>query len=465
MMKRLICLSILLLLTIMCIFSGTGVNDERVWFFNDGGAYNITSVDLSKTFYAPTYQKGYKDVSNETNGHYGQLLNGVGNFGCAYTDETITFTISTDGRFVCQSDPTKYREFAIAIKPRYRYVGASDDENWNWEYPGTPSGDSRPTYRPVADLYARVPHTEPGVPGTLTINSPLLTRAGKNNYSEVDVDGTIQKVERWFGDLCIVMDPVENDQSHLVNGNDYIATILITWTCPNGSACEKSDIHSGSYILALKGNYVTSKNDESIYLNVTPDPASMDLDLKNIIGQETHISDVELYAFTRKNTSWENKIAFFLSASSQIDVQPANGFRLYNKSNGFYIPYELVVREYSMITGAPTGKVVTFDGTEYASGSTTNSGKKVDISKAANNLYISGNKQGQTIYSATYGGHVYIVLDDTAYADRNFYNKNHEYPYQNNATDVPVDILDYSLSGYDISGVYTSTIYYYVIYN
>ncbi len=447
MMKKAFVISILIVLSLASAFAKQ--KDERVWYYRDEGTYNITSVDLGKTFYLPKYSTPYGKKANDgtpENGTYAIATNVIGNIGCAFTSHKIKFTISTDGRFVSQSDPTKYREFYLALKPRMRRDGAGDDENYNWDEDGNA----------IENVQERVPNTKHN--NSVSVTAPKQIRNG--NVSDVTLEGlgTVDFL-RYYCDICICMDELTSDDlTHLKSGDDYLATIIIEWECiPEGETCSDQDLHNGSFIFVINGSYdVEESNKDQIFLTVNPAPNVMDLDLVSIVNTDgdnnkVHIADIELYAVTL-NKDWARDITFFVSSSNDPDSPDATGFRLLNRDAGFYIPYSVIVDNYDLMTWTQrTGKkeTKTFDGTD-----TSSSGKKIDISSSVKSIT---NKNGKQFKSVAYGGKVYINIDTKAYTDPDYYEQEVEIDY--------VGIADeQNIYHQLISGVYTSTIYYYVIY-
>lgn len=446
-MKRILTVLTLMLLLLLPVFSGE--YDDRVWFFSDTGTYNVSSIDLSQTFYLPRYSTEYNDTPNANNGSYHQPKDGIagnviGNLGCAFNTHQITFTISTDGRFVSMSDPEKYREFYVAIKPRYRNGNA--DSNFNW----TPTTDYSTPYAAVT-ASDRVPSTKNS--RTITYLAPdlsHLTNDKKNSILKLAGLGN-KNTPRFYLDLCICMDELTSDDLlHLSETNDYVATITVSWTCSAGDDCDVKDKHQGSFIIALRGYYNTSSNKSEVFVSVMPTADAMDLDLLSISStdsKEAKIADVELFAVTR-DTIWDQKLHFYLSANSKFNESnnPAS-FELKHTVYNVSIPYTVIVRNKA------SSAVTEFDGTDTWVSDNAGVATQIPLSDSRNTVY---NKQGKQSYSLTYYGDIYIKLGDYATGTIN-------------GDPVSVDLADYadpdSPNVYpNISGVYTSNIYYYIVY-
>ena len=465
-MRKLISISILLIILISTA-SAVDYNSERVFYYTDGGTWNITNVNLGMAYYVPKYGTIYNsnaNVGSPENGTYAKATNVIGNVGCAYTDHSLKFTISTSGRFVSQSDPTKYREFVIAGVPRYRL---SNDETYKYK----PS---------LNEKYAdsdRVPNTRNG---DIVVYSPPMPKDGNNAYSKVTFyDGT-KNVAHYYIDLCICMDELTTeDYLHLSENNDYIATITITWECtdPDCTKTSGDNRHFGSFIFAINGYYGDgySGSYKDIFLQVTPEVSALNLDLVNIAAStpndDIKVSDLQLFT-TTKNNDWVKKLSVFISASQSYNSASANGFRLVN-DNGYYIPYVVVVKDYNLSTGTETGTTnAVFTGTTAYSNNMSN---KISLSQ----YYLVGKKTDNKAYSIAYGANVYIRFvdngrntQDSRVAGSSIPSTGDIIAYSQSDTTGQVvkdagsnDPIVANTVSNRLSGIYTSNIYYYIISN
>lgn len=463
-MKKIVLSAISLLMVLLSV-SAINSNDERVWYFSDGGAqYNIVKVDLEKTWYVPKYGSAYKDPGTQgdrENGTYGRMINVIGNIGCAFTDHSLKFTISTTGRFVSQSDPTKYREFFVALKPRYRRNGNNNDLNFNYE----------------PNLEDEYPSTDP-VPNTrngdAVLYSPAQPRNGGGSHSSVTLGGVTYQFQRYYMDICICMDELTTeDLTHLAPGDDYIATIVVNWECTDPN-CDKNESgnewHDGSFVFVINGYYEQgSGSSHEVFLQLNPDPSSQNLDLVSMAKQNpvqnVKVADMEIYTMTKEKVSgknWLQRISVFVSASPDYTKGTA-GFRLRNTSSndGYYIPYSVIVKDFDLIT-------------QREIQNSPNSSKEFDGSKAFGSLTSAdmieltqqtmSNKNGKEVYSIAYGATVYIRLGTDNQGVVRAYSSTDAAGQIVKDADNLDPAIAYNVSS-KLAGIYTSDIYYFIIYN
>ena len=461
-MKKIILLFAILFI-LLPVFADVNSKSERVWYFSDGGtSYNISTVNLEKAYYVPKYGTAYSDPGNDgnrTDGTYGRKTNVLGNIGCAFTDHELKFTISTSGRFVSQSDPTKYREFFVALKPRWRHKDYNDDLNFNY----------------MRDLTQQYSDTDP-VPNTRNGNAVLYSpaqpqHAPNSDYSDVTLNGTLYRFMKYYMDICICMDELTTeDLTHLAPGDDYIATISISWECTDPN-CDKSESgnewHDGSFVFVVNGYYdVGHGSSHDVFLQLNPEPASMNLDLVSIADHDSipdvKIANLQIYTTTREkvnNKDWLQRIKVFVSASPNYNTASA-GFRLRN-DNGYYIPFTITLKDFDLVSQSEINNGI-------------NSQKEFDGSKAFNSLTDDdlitltqqqmSNKGGKSVYSIACGANVYIRLGTDNLGIVRAYSST-------DATGQIVKDVNSENPGtaYDVSsklaGIYTSDIYYFIIYN
>lgn len=482
MRKTLFIISVILFPLIM--LSALDVNSERVWYYSDTGSYNVSKIDLNKAYYPPKYDTEYiktKNDGNSATGTYAAQTNVIGNVGCAYTDHRIKFTVTTSGRFVSVKDPTKYREFYLALKPRIRYVPPinNDDSNFNC-YSHFDENRGEYVYKTYSDLGTTVPTTRTGL---AEIISPALPKYGNNNKSKIIIDNNECYVARYYFDLCVCMDPLTSeDLTHLIESDDYIATVTISWSCMEDNCSrdpdDGNDCHYGSFTFAINGYYGNKSSSSAVFLSVTPTASSMNLDLATIATEnpsgDVLIADLQLYTLTRKGSElknpdkeesdWVEKLTLFVSASPGYMDTNSLGFRLTNSSldNNYYIPFKVVVKDRNLVTkveNSVSGNATkSFDGT---SGYSTTMSETEKITITQNEM---ANKQGATAYSVAYGANVYI----------RFVESGHEiYAYNGDddttgllLKDVNNENMAIAIStAAQLAGIYTSKIYYHVVSN
>ena len=456
----LISIVILYLLTIQCVFCGE--NDARIWFYTDNGSsWNVESVNLSRTYYLPTYSTPYdkstglenvQNVGNVENGTYARKVNVVGNIGCAYTGHDIKFTIYTDGRFESQSDPTKYVNFYAALKPRCRYTGGTDDDNYLWD----PATDS------AVDGSTRVPNTNNASHSASAVGPGITLNDRLRPISSSETKYLV----KYYCDILVCIDPLTSeDLMHVAEATDYFARIEISWSCQNTN-CE-DPTHSGSYSLVVRGYYGNpdTGDPKKVFMFVNPDPASMNLDILNILkdlkqapsGQyyygEHKIADLNLIALTY-NTKWQN-LKVYVSSRRETDNNNASKFYLNNISNpssGLSIPFSIEIR-------SPDGTTKTFDGTDKSSTS-----NKISLDGT---WYSILNKGGSQNYSLDYTGEVYIQIKNQFLGSVTITRTDPETgePISQttvNGADTTITDFVATYGSKAISGIYSTDIYYHV---
>ena len=175
-MKRVILL-LCLILCMIPLFS-----EEKVWYMYS--TRMTDNVDLSKCYYLPDYKKKWSSdpmSGDPVTGTY-STVNVLGNFGVMECDHKICFTVTTDGKFVSQSDPSKYRAYYLAIRPRCRPKGGNDIDY------------NRGSNGIRIDTSERLINTK--LTGSMSYITPQVSASG----SEVPIDasGTIKTIDRFL---------------------------------------------------------------------------------------------------------------------------------------------------------------------------------------------------------------------------------------------------------------------------
>ena len=443
---------------------------ERTWAFNGTQA---TTIDLSKTFYLPTYGVTWEEKSNNLiNGTYltkDAGANGIAHIGAAFCNHRITFTVSTTGRFVSQSDPTKYRDFYVALKPRIR------------EYRDMSSnGNGGKDYNYFVDLYNnkiagesdRVPNTRGNnVVSVTTPALPYLLNSSQNgivedpsNKTQIDATTYIYATRVYY-DVLLCLDPITSqDMVHLARLDDYVAEINVSWRC-NDPSCDKSDIHNGQYTFVIRGYYGDANNEaDNVFLLVTPEAAASRVDIYNLINNDQHKGKERIATFKvitntpSGNTNWNKFVKVFISSSYNYNTQ-GNPFVLqqyYSRTGTPDKTIPFTIKVYNMGYEDTDNYNKAFSGTNYWKNSSESSSMCIDFTKG-NLLYIdetSGQpytaniintyleRQGGSATGMVYEGVVMIEIEDDA---------SQGYPILNNKTAY--------------SGLYRGDIYFHIVYN
>ena len=444
---------------------------ERTWAFNGTQA---TTIDLSKTFYLPTYGVDWDDKANDLiNGTYltkGTGANGIAHIGAAFCNHPITFTVSTTGRFVSQSDPTKYRDFYVALKPRIRkYTDMSSNGNGGKDlnyYVDLYNGGA------IASTTDRVPNTRGNnVVSVTTPALPYLLNEAQNGIIEdetkkTQVDATTYiYATRVYYDVLLCLDPITSqDRVHLANLDDYVAEINVSWRC-NDPSCDKSDIHNGQYTFVIRGYYGDANNEaDNVFLLVTPEAAASRVDIYNLINNDQHKGKERIATFKvitntpSGNTNWNKFVKVFISSSYNYNTQ-GNPFVLqqyYSRTGTPDKTIPFTIKVYNMGYEDTDNYNKAFSGTNYWKNSSESSSMCIDFTKG-NLLYIdetSGQpytaniintyleRQGGSATGMVYEGVVMIEIEDDA---------SQGYPILNNKTAY--------------SGLYRGDIYFHIVYN
>lgn len=455
-MKKHFILLLVLILSAANLFAAVPIElQERVFVFNGEQA---TTMNLANTFYLPTYAVEWEAKSNDlVNGTYitkaegGKTPNGIGHIGCVATSHRIIFEVDTNGgKFVSQSDPSKYRDYYVAMKPRIRDYKAKKDCNYYID----------PKTGVEVNHSDRIPNTRET--NHVTCYAPamksLYNAAGtaeeltedKKVYSGSQY-GNIYPMRSYF-DVLLGFDPLTSqDKIHLADLDDYLAEITITWHCDHDGECDV-DCHRGSFVFTIRGLYNASGNEkDDIFMIITPQAAASRLDIRSLInnnegiGRE-HIADMEIVTTIKTGSvGWDSNIMVFLSASPTATSQNAEGFRLkryFPSDDGTYIPFKVNVYNLGFENSAPNRS---YDGTNVY----TNKAQSKNMCLQFNqSIIIDGtqysilrstyDRQGKTATSLIYQGVVDIEIDD----------HNH---------DILNNIEDYR-------GIYRGNIYYHIIY-
>lgn len=479
-MKKILLVLFVLLMILCNLYSANtypAEYKERVWAYNGEQA---TTFNLSNTFYLPTYAVEWEAYSNDLeNGTYitkpqnNKVANGIGHFGVSSgCEHKITFAVYTDGRFTSQSDPTKYREFYVALKPRIREYQGTYWDSEAGAMAGSGNISSGKDYNYYIDAATglevnhsdRVPNTR--LSPTIYVTSPAMKNLYDLNQGAivktpdklVNAGGTKGMIypARVYWDVLLGFDPITSqDKIHLADLDDYVARVYISWSCDN-PLCTNPE-HSGSFVFTVRGQYnVTGNESDNVFVIVTPDAAASRLDLIGMINESTGIGTEKIASLSilttnpNNNPKWDTHVMVFLSASPNYNTSNTEGFVLKryfpSADPNTDIPFTIKVynQGYEGVTvnrsydgkmaytnsQADKNKCINFAGTIKE----MQGNELVDVSIIHNYNERSGKSSSGLIYN----GSVYIEIDDS---DRNIRDHIEQY-----------------------AGIYKGYIYYHLVY-
>lgn len=387
--------------------------EEKVWYMYS--TRMTENINLEDAYYLPDYNKTWsqdKSIGDPINGTY-STINTLGNFGVQGCAHKLRFTISTDGRFVSQSDPSKYRNYYLAMRPKCRIYKGSD-MNYNLGSNGVDIDESD-----------RLTNTK--MTGTMTYITPPVSESG--SYVRVDSKGTMKTIDRFHADLLLMMDELTSeDLLSLSEQDDYFTTFTISWECEENNCTNPK--HFGEYTVVIKGYYGDDKPRYSLVsLFVKPTVNAFNLDIIDTINNhdgKSVIADMSFYCASKAKYDWKNKVYVFMSASDSSKTTSAQGFTLINRTTGKTIPYTLNVLQDGSVVG-------TFDGKDKSNGAKP--AHYINFSNAQSSLI---DREGNTSYSIIFDGNVQIDFGNLT------------------EDQINADLINYG-------GVYTSDIYYYVV--
>ncbi len=486
--RRTIVFIMIFLFTPAILFSAAQfwVLDSTDWIkttqYTDYYRFNFQTVmNLDQQFLQPSYSSDdYGDTQ------YISSKNAIASVGVSGCEHKIIYTIEAlhDGTFVSQSDPSKYRSYYVVASPDFTKYGASfdPDDPSTIHYNTTGSGTR---YFPRSYYYY-----DEATGNYVSSTNADLPNTNNNSHSmqitTPKTDGTSSKVgqaSNWgsgitnvssvinaFGlDLFICMDALtESDYYHLIEADDYQATINIGWKCTNN--CPE---HSGNFTIVVRG-YVednTMGTEDAVFLTVEPTVQSMSLDIKNMIlsnvptEKEIKIADFSVNTTTirrdRNNPSnekwkWFDRVSVFLSSSPDYNAT-GQQFLLWNiRNNLVTIPYTITVYNNS---DQSKQTYSTFDGTDgYVSPSSGNYLDLRDLTKRSTDYYsVFKDRYQQNYYAINYSAEVTIKIDGSK-------------TVLVNNEDIPISTILANPNTYrtryaSLVGNYQSYIYYHVVYS
>lgn len=386
---------------------------EQVWFMHS--TRMTDNINLEDTYYLPNYTKTWtqdKSLGDPIKGTY-STINTLGNFGVMSCEHRLCFTVTTNGKFISQSDSSKYREYYLAMRPRCRVKGGNDTDY------------NRGSNGVYVDSSERLINTK--LTGSMFYITPPVSSSG--SAVPIDAAGTIKTIDRFHADLIVCMDELTSaDLQHLSEKDDYFTTFTIEWHCEENNCTNPK--HSGNYTVVLKGYYGDDDPQYSLVsLFVKPTVQARNLDILDVIRNNSSkeiIADMSFYCASKAKFDWKNKVYVYLSASDNSKTTQSRGFELVNRTTAQTIPYTINILQGGAVVG-------TFDGTDFSNGKKP--AHYIDFSNSQTSLL---DREGNTSYSIVFEGEVQV---DFGSLSESIINSN---------------LLNYS-------GVYTSTIYYYVV--
>ena len=383
-------------------------------------------------------------------GTYKKELNGIGNVGYAFSNHDITLEIDisqTEGKFVSQSDSTKFRDFYVALVPRYRdYTAASDDTTYTYDYftngnhgsaervPNTRDhgtgykltvkgphflyvGNSQITAATYKANYAaaREKTVEELTPDEIAeVTAEIETKLGKVSSTYNDAVGMI----RFWWDILICFDPLTSeDISHLANKDDYYARIKYKMTCSAGNGVGCADHNQSGYI-DLRGYYAdNSFETDNVFIVITPDSSASRLNLDDLIVNQREETIAKLSISspidTSGTTKYINHVKFFISASPSYNNAFEEGFKLkqYYPSSDHSLSFSIKVYDSGgNIVKRENGNDAVYDGTDSYTGLNTPESLKAAL-RLTDYTVTRVEKKGKTTTQLAYDGSVKIAID------------------------------------------------------
>lgn len=424
-------------------------------FADDSRFYTLnatTNVGTGSSQYRFNYTTVY-DLSDHFTGRYGttpiygdyasqyhpeRALNqsrALGTVGVAACEHKINYTITAldQGRFVSQSDPSKYRNYYVVIVPD---KGDEDGTSRTFYYPGN---DSETSY---------APSTKNGPIEFETVATRTTTSSwGWGGYTTTTTDISMGL------DLFLCMDQLQDDDlMHLAQSDDYYATINVSWECTEGT-CQEN--HSGSFDITVRGYYGSTANSyDSIFLLLNPTTESTKINIKEVAMNHStvDIATFKINTITKQNFTWQDHLFAFLSASEDYNVPDNNGFILKKMGdNSTTIPYTLTV--YNTTNGVISENKKVYDGRNYFTNAASARSFCLDLTDYTK---TSVDSFRHTYNAINYEGKVEMKLNDFAIPG----SGNGFAAVMANPSSSESYLLDYQ----NYIGKYESQIYYHVVY-
>lgn len=413
-MKRKLTVTLLLLTLYVSMLHAAG----RIWFNNSPmvSKTNMT-FDLSKTIYKPRVDISWGNSG--VNGTYNSS-NYVAQFGASGTSHRLIITITTDGKFVSQSDPTKYRAFSMSMNPVYGVT-----YNGGGGYKWMPTGELTQVNGVYTNGYPIAntdyfPNT--AATGSASLYAPITN--GSSHY--VDSAYTVNTIRTYWIDFLLCLDPLDTEAlKHLSINDDYLAEIHISWTCAeHGTACtEVSDgyAHNGSTILRIRGYYGQSDSlKDDAYLFIVPNSNATNINIRELAGsgRTLNVGTLQLHTTpatssyneqgTGKSYAWNSNVYIYAS-SSPLSTASSEHFALKQVGGTKSIPY--TIRIYSE---DGTQLLKEYDGTDYFVPNGTNKGTVYNKNYIPlGDMTLTSDRYGNTFSQIDFYGQIHISIPDT----------------------------------------------------
>lgn len=472
----------LLLLIILMFVSSIAFGVESFWCLNattnvqssgDHYRFNYSTVfDLSSAFTTNSGKPRYSDYASQSYPNNplnsSRALATVGVAGC---EHQIIYTINTNGgKFVSQSDPSKYCYFYVVNVPDFSYCTKNNNNTFSYDtgryYYYYDSYSNNSSVAPSTSNYSSTTNNDDMYNNNITITVPKTngaTAVSDNNKSQSRISGNLFYSSIGLDLFLCLPELKDPDKAHLSYKDDYIATITVTWNCVEGDNCQGN--HHGTFDIVVRGVYGSSvpanENQDKFILVVNPASDSTTLNLKDMIkNSETKtIASMTIATTTKEGSSgsafaWRDHIYAFLSASPNYSVSDQNGFLLTKVDNhSITIPYKILV---SNTTGGGSSVIQEFDGKGYYD--TSDLEKRLDLydySKTSTDGYaMSYDRYGTYYYAINYTGTVNLQIENFPIPGSSNY-----------ISTVMNDPVTYKSDYSKYIGKYESNIYYHIVYS
>lgn len=440
------------LITLLMLSFAVAADNARFFCLNATENYGTSGATYrfhySTVFDLTSYFNGtpiYNDYGGQNNPS-GKLddKKAVGVVGVANCNHEIEYTIDTNGgRFVSQSDPSKYRDFYVVYVSYYSQQAEATDRYF---------------------YYSDNDSSSSAAPSTKGNNNTIGFTAPTTNGSSVQVGHS----SSWWGgsqatnarvysvgiELFLCMDQLQDkDLLHLAQSDDYYATITVSWHCKNSNCTEG---HSGSFNITVRGYYGNNGGQakDSIFLLLEPTTESTKINIKDVAMHHSTvtIANFKINTTTKENFNWQNHLFAFLSASSDYSVSDNNGFILKKMGDtSTTIPYTLTV--YNTTNGVISENKKVYDGRDHFTNATSAGSFCLDLTDYTK---TSVDSFRDTYNAINYEGKVEMKLNDFAIPG----SGNGFAAVMANPSSSESYLLDYQ----NYIGKYESQIYYHVVY-